>query len=657
VFLPPAAPILTALALLTASAPGAWLVLPSDGLLVVVLLAAAAGWGAWPTALFGFERRPFLAQLCLALALGLGLLATLAFLLALGGYLHRPSSWGLVATGVMLGVTRLRRSPWRNTRQPGAPRGSPTGPLPALTLLPLSLPIMVVLYGAGLPPGLLWGSEAYGYDVLEYHLQVPREYYEAGRVHFLPHNAYASFPQQMETLYLLLMHLAGGPLHGAIPAQLLHAACGVLTVLALAAWTPTGWPRLVVVLVSASVPWLTYVGCLAYVELGMLFFAAVAAGLLLDHLRGDADIDWRATLAAGLCAGWACGCKYTALALVALAQALTWVFVQPGTIKDRWHRLLPFVLGCVAAFSPWLLRNWAFTGNPVYPFAYGWFDGRGWSTEQAARWAQAHRLPAGQDDFGTRMRLVYRELLGSRMFGPMLFVLALGGLLLGWSRRAAFLLLWSTSIIIVWAAATHMPGRFAIAVTLPLALLAGQMEGNSCPARLRRAIRPTVVCLAVAGALWNADTLVRQLKHHVDWWSSRGIPLGSLVGMTEQMAAAQPLLELLPPHASVKLVGEARAFYLPSQVRYTVVFSRDPWLEYSRASSAEQSVAWLRTQGFTHVVFSWPEIERLRRSYGFPAQVTREWASELVRAGLRRLHPPEGNPLADIEVYEVTARP
>ena len=31
------------------------------------------------------------------------------------------------------------------------------------------------------PPGLLWGDEPNGYDVVEYHLQVPRKWYEAGR--------------------------------------------------------------------------------------------------------------------------------------------------------------------------------------------------------------------------------------------------------------------------------------------------------------------------------------------------------------------------------------------------------------------------------------------------------------------------------------------
>src|SRR6185295_604460 len=44
------------------------------------------------------------------------------------------------------------------------------------------------------------------------------------------------------------------------------------------------------------------------------------------------------------------------------------------------------VFGVVAAIvaSPCYLRNAVETGNPIFPFGYGVFDGRNWSTEAAA---------------------------------------------------------------------------------------------------------------------------------------------------------------------------------------------------------------------------------------------------------------------------------
>jgi hypothetical protein len=220
--------------------PAVWLVLPVDGAYVAALLLGAAGWGAWPAAWLAAGQSAG-RQVCLAMALGLGVLSTAMLALGVAGLLSGPVAWALLAAGGGLGAVRLLRA--ARGQLGNVDSDSVAGPgllARTLVLLPLCVPIVVVLYAACLPPGLLWAGEARGYDVLEYHLQVPREYFDAGRILFLPHNVYASFPQGVETLYLLLMYLAGGPLAAAIPAQLLHAALGGLTVAALLLWTPRG---------------------------------------------------------------------------------------------------------------------------------------------------------------------------------------------------------------------------------------------------------------------------------------------------------------------------------------------------------------------------------------------------------------------------------
>ena len=62
---------------------------------------------------------------------------------------------------------------------------------------------------------------------------------------------------------------------------------------------------------------------------------------------------------------------------------------------------------------------------------------------------------------------------------------------------------------------------------------------------------------------------------------------------------------------------------------------------------------WLRTQNVTHVVFSWPEIERLRSTYGFPELVTHDWVSDLETAGLERVPWPADGGVAGVEVYRL----
>ena len=101
-------------------------------------------------------------------------------------------------------------------------------------LLLLGVPfVSVMTVGAMLPPYLLWTpDEPHGYDVVEYHLQVPREWYEAGRIIPLHHNVFSFFPFNVEMHYLLAMHLRGGPWAGMYLATLMHGAMILLSVLA-----------------------------------------------------------------------------------------------------------------------------------------------------------------------------------------------------------------------------------------------------------------------------------------------------------------------------------------------------------------------------------------------------------------------------------------
>ena len=57
------------------------------------------------------------------------------------------------------------------------------------------------------------------YDVVEYHLGAPAEYIRNGSMRFLPHNVYASFPANVEMLYLLALRIGGLPFAGAAVAK------------------------------------------------------------------------------------------------------------------------------------------------------------------------------------------------------------------------------------------------------------------------------------------------------------------------------------------------------------------------------------------------------------------------------------------------------
>lgn len=655
--LPVFAVVAGALALPALLSPLTIAVWMTDGLYALAVLGAAAGWGAWPAVWLGHGRREPLRQVCTAASLGCGWLAFAALGTGCAGWLNGPVAWGLVAGGLIAGLGRLVAAAGGVSQRPAefsdTDRPAGSGSIAWAGALALIFPLAVLLFGASLPPGVLWTDEARGYDVLEYHLQAPREYFAAGRIHFLPHNVYASFPQQMEMLYLLLMYLLGDPHGAAIPAQMLHALCTVLAVVALVAWAPPGAARWLVALAAGTTPWLAYVGCLAYVEGGMLLFAAVAAGMIREAVQ-SADGGGKLAATAGLCAGLAGGCKYTALAMVAAAGGAALVAAMRGGWRRRAGQAVRFAATALAAFSPWLARNAAMTGNPVYPFAYSWFGGTAWSAGQQEQWARGHRLPQSEAARLGRVGVAMRELFGRAASDPPWLIPSLYGVALpalaaiGISCRPGRLgwlaVVWTIAVLLVWGLWTHMPGRFALPVVVPLVLLAGHAAGGG---RVARALAVVVALLGGAAHAAALGSLVR--GEDLRWQKGAGVSLAALVGRTDVLVAAHPLNAVLPAGAYAWLVGDAAVFYVRARVHYTVVFSRDPWLELAaRGESPAACLAWLRQRGVTHVVFSWAEIERLRRTYGFAEAVAPGWVAELVEAGLT---PVPADLPAGVEVY------
>lgn len=666
----------TAVATIVLIAPRALSVVLLDGAYPFLVLAAALGYGGaiLPRATIapaGSVRRGLL-----CVALGLGVIGLMTLMLGVSSGLNQRSAWAMVAIGIASALVRAVRSAApvsvrtvgaaersSSVERPPLPYGHGADPRPpsrsgeagssapgeplrssgtaGVLLSPLGVLAGVMLVAASLPPGLIWKDEANGYDALEYHLQGPREYFEAGRITFLPHNVYTSFPQQTEILYLLLMHLCGGAYAGAIPSQLLHTMLGILAVAAVGAWSPAR-DRMAAMLLVGGVPWVAYLGGLAYVELAMLFFTAVGAGLLLS---GN-GVDHRRYWFVGLCGGLAAGCKYTAIVLVAapLAVGALW---GAGSIGRRVKRSLIVALASLLGFSPWLVRNIAFTGNPLYPFAYDVFGGAAWSDEQAKQWATGHRPKPPDDALPARLLRAGRETWGSSLFG-VATIWASGALLLVrrvvLRNRPSNAEAWLILGLAAWIFLTEGAGRFAVPLIIPLAWGVVGTLGDLAPRRgltwTSRVAMATTVLLSAAGAV-NARALWLLLLEHERRIQSRtesDVRFNDMAGQTESLRLQMHALNQLPAAGTrIHLIGDAAVFYVDRPLRYTVVFNRDPLVELARGgASAAECVTWLRTQGVSHLVFSWPEIERLRRTYGFPEVVTPAWSATLQAAGLRR---------------------
>lgn len=637
--------------IILAQSPRALLFLFTDGLIATAILAAASLGGLWAVALFRLGELPLRWHLLLGAGLGIGGLALLVLALGVMGLLGRVPWIVLLVFGGIAGIVRLgvlvRGFPGTTSRGPRS-EGDISATLTRrgvrwLWLIVCPFAAMALLV-ALVPPGLLWVEEGNGHDVLEYHLQMPREYFETEQISYAPHNVYANFPANAEMLYLLSMIVQGGPLAGVTVAKLINALLAFLTVAA--AWLAgreTG-PIVGAVtgVLAATVGWLTYLAGIAYVENAMLFFAMLSAAAVLRAVATEGSLSMRWIIVAGVLAGLSAGCKYTAVVLIVVPLAAAVLVGHWSSHRRRLTAFAFFSASALVAFAPWMAKNLAFTSNPVFPLAGGVFRAcpDGWSAERSEHFDQSHAPGADESSVGARVGMLWSKVIvdDSQRFGPVVFLLAVAGLVLNLRKR----LDWQFGLVLLvqvglWMALTHLYARFAVVFLVPLVILGGRFLDD-----LRTPMQKTGMALLVAGAVWNlafATALYRKHLHtDAGYLAIEGTPEVFTAGLMPTYEHLAVINGELPDDSKVLLVGEARAFYFQRDIDYCVVFNRNSFVEaVESADRLSDTRQWFTERCYTHVYVSWSEISRLRRSrYGFPSVVTPALLDKLVSAGVLR---------------------
>lgn len=639
------------------------------------LLIALAGIGLGGAALFsiGLGRAAPRWQIVLGGGLGLGLLALLVLGLGCAGHLSRNLWFGIVAALATIGAAQVIRIVMVLQHASDAPhsRDEITAWLWVFAMPALAMGI----FAASFPPGILWATEGNGYDVLEYHFGAPREYFDAGRISFLPHNIYSNFPFNVEMLYLLTFVLRGGPQEGAFAAQFLNVMLAAWAVAAawLAGRTISASAGHVAGVLVATCPWLAWLCGIAYVEPGMLMFIGLGFATVIEAARRDSSsakpARWMAV--AGLAIGLACGCKYTAIPMVAAPLLLAVIAI--GVSRRSWIMPIVFIAGTSLSFAPWTIKNYIFTGSPIFPLARSVFPERSdvWNEDGAARWHEGHLPDPDKRSVRGRLGTLRSEIVDKHRFDFVIY--AAGIAALAWPaiwlvRRKStdatattmpylLALFCSLTSLGVWLGATHLQDRFLIPILIPGALLV--VAALNAPRGNLRRIATFVAAVALsAGGLrktWRAfDDQVDPAsgRKTLGPYSIARHAVGESGGfepdlLSEAMRAGEwagteylrILIDVTERGGKVLMVGDARAFYLDHQVDYCVVFNRNPLDSAARRYRPKRVLEWLKNRGYTHVYVDWGEMKRLRNSrYGFWKSIDEEFFGKLVRAGLRPVH-------------------
>jgi len=227
---------------------------------------------------------------------------------------------------------------------------------------------------------LAFSPPADSFDALLYHLAVPEAWLKNGGLTaptIIPHYW---FPGLVEGIYTW-----GLALGKEIVAQLLHLACGALTVLIIWNWVNQIWGNSLAgrtIAIIVSIPSLTLLASWAYTDMMLALSCASAMYLLW---RSQEVANKRIWVLSGIYCGLAMGVKYTSFILP--ITLLGWVaWKERHNLPGLLSTVLGISLPAAIVASPWYIRNWIWMENPVYPFVFG---GKYWDSFLSAHYAQA----------------------------------------------------------------------------------------------------------------------------------------------------------------------------------------------------------------------------------------------------------------------------
>ncbi len=431
-------------------------------------------------------------------------------------------------------------------------------------------------------------------DALRYHVAAPAQWLLAGRIHYLPFQAFSNFPFLGEMLFMPAMAFAGPAAAGAVHWGMLPLSMALVALLARRWLRASGRPtnRGHAAAAGAALALLPSMPILAGWGFIDFFMMAYVMGFVLVAAAVLRRAGARRGLLVGLLGAGGVGVKYSLLPLLG-AYGASWVVLlawRAGPARALRMGLLATAMTALFA-CPWFIRNAVWTGNPVYPLAIGLFGGGEWSAADQAFYLdkaaeKGWRLEGWPRPLAAPLELALTPLTTAfrpdrfedHLTGPLPLLALLAGV--GWLlvRRRGHTRKPGTYHAQVWFMialvgswvywfATYQSIRL-ILPTLGLLFAAGGVALAGWEASLGRVARWTLRPLALAGSLlalavWLALMLVPGAGHAPALATALGFqrPELHLARTVSYWPAAQWLSAQSLPGEATLLVGEYRTLY------------------------------------------------------------------------------------------------
>jgi hypothetical protein len=213
-------------------------------------------------------------------------------------------------------------------------------------------------------------------DALNHHLAVPKLYLKQGGIYEIPSMVFSYYPMNLNLLYLIPLYFGND-----IVPKFIHFSFALLT-----SWLIFHYLKRRINIIYAlfgvifflSIPIIARLSITVYVDLGLIFFTTASLLLLLKWIEDGFPLKFL-IISASIC-GLALGTKYNGLiTLLLFTLFVPYLYskcaqgVRPGFFKAAGFGGL-FIIVALLFFSPWMIRNYLWTNNPIFPLYDSWFN-------------------------------------------------------------------------------------------------------------------------------------------------------------------------------------------------------------------------------------------------------------------------------------------
>ncbi len=470
------------------------------------------------------------------------------------------------------------------------------------------------------------------YDAATYHLAAPAIYIQNHAIVEIPESYQTYWAHYVETLYTFTLLLRNGPL-----PSLLHFCMFLLSTgltFAIGARVSGRRTALLGMLLFVTLPILGFEAGTAYIDLFVTFFVGA---FFLSFLI------WQQTEApgflfiSGILAGIAIGSKLNSLPII--IPVLVWITIRVFR-KNRFSQkaffsLLLVFMPVLILWLPWLVRDYLWTGNPIFPTYNSIFHSAKWFETDlfALRSVGAGWLPYFLKfpwDMLVNSQFYYHEAPGG-MFAalPVLFL----PWLYAWHptipphvRKNASALFLSSLLAIVFLVSSAGGGRYFMPLFPVWAILAAlnlETVIKICSnVQQKRLLSGTLLVLGLTYFFsTRLSLLIRFIelpeRFPVQVWLGLEKPTEFLSNNLRIYPALQFLNQQGDGNHKVFSVGNELRLYTTSRI-YGPLFSKEAYDILHYSTTPDQLAAALTQNGYDYIIIYPPEIQFRPQVYQAP---------------------------------------